>query len=198
MYEMSRFLSEQMPAAVVVIFTPPRSAQKATINYGMRRAASIKKPIQNIYLHNRERKKRHAPFVRPNPGGEPRQGGVVWTKGNLTVRGGTFARNAADDAGGVFKLSDGCTATLVDGRFEGNEAGGGGGAVSVVSGAKLLVEGGEYSENEARVNGGAFYVDEEGDIEVRREHAARRHRGHPLIGNVSPIDLLLRIDGLEN
>eukprot|EP00752_Nemacystus_decipiens_P010943 g9725.t1 len=97
---------------------------------------------------------------------ESELGGVLWTKGNITVRGGTFVRNIADDAGGVMLLSGEAIATITDGRFAQNEAGTDGGVVSVASGAKLLVEGGEYFENDAGDNGGVFSVGEDGDIEI--------------------------------
>lgn len=103
---------------------------------------------------------------------------MFWTKGTLTIRGGTFANNTVEE-GGVLFLSEGGSATVVDGRFEGNEAGTGGGVVSVESGATLVVEGGNYSDNEAGDDGGAFCVGDDGNIEVRRVHAPRQSRGHP-------------------
>lgn len=118
---------------------------------------------------------------------------MFWTKGDVTVRGGTFESNVADARGGVMLLSDGGMATLVNGTFADNEAGGGGGVVFVESGAKLLVEGGAYSKNEARGNGGAFSVGEDANIEVRMEHKLRLQAS--TIG--PPVDRFSRSGGLS-
>ena len=114
---------------------------------------------------------------------------MIWSKGEITIRGGTFARNAAQTLGGVLDLSEGSIATLVGGKFEGNTAWWAGGAVSVRSGGELLVKGGDFRENDGTTTGGAISIDHGGNVKVRAGDVARRSRGHQRI-DVSPADLV--------
>ena len=93
------------------------------------------------------------------------KGGVVWTKGNLTVLDGVFRGNTGAWAGGVFYASDGSSVALLGGVLTGNWAKDGGVALAD-DGAELLVEGSECSGNVAVSNGGVFFSSNRGHLEV--------------------------------
>lgn len=101
------------------------------------------------------------------PGGE--QGGVSYTKGNITILGGNFRDNVATAAGeatgGVFFAATGSTITIAGGMFEGNEAKDGA-VVYVFSGSSLVVEGGVFEGNMAANSGGGISVVEDGNLNV--------------------------------
>ncbi|CAN0138387.1 unnamed protein product, partial [Pylaiella littoralis] len=98
-----------------------------------------------------------------NEAGE--DGGVIWTIGNLTIRGGLFSRNIAPSLGGVVSASDESTVLLEGGEFLSNEAAQGG-VVFVDTGAALEVKGGVFEDNRAGNEGGVFAVFGEGHINI--------------------------------
>ena len=93
------------------------------------------------------------------------QGGVVWTRGNFTVRDGIFRHNVASLEGGAVFASADSSVTLSGGVFVANQAKDGG-VVQVDFDATTLVQGGEYSQNLAQNNGGVVFVIRTGNLEV--------------------------------
>lgn len=92
-------------------------------------------------------------------------GGVFWSKGNLSIVGGTFTENEGPENGGVVFCSDKSRITVAGGIFENNKAQDG--AVALVDkGSKLQVENGVFTGNTAESEGGAFSVNEEAGFQV--------------------------------
>lgn len=97
------------------------------------------------------------------------QGGVSYTKGDVTILGGNFRDNVVaaegEAKGGVLFGGTGAAISIAGGVFEGNEAEDGGVAY-LFTGAKLTVEGGEFSGNVASNTGGGIAVVENAHLEV--------------------------------
>ncbi|CAM9462085.1 unnamed protein product, partial [Ectocarpus sp. 12 AP-2014] len=92
-------------------------------------------------------------------------GGVIWTKGEVTILGGNFSRNDGAEAGGVVLASEESKVIIAGGLFRGNEALDGG-VVFVSEGAVVEVEGGVFDSNLAGNGGGAFAAEEDGHIDI--------------------------------
>ncbi|CAM9271368.1 unnamed protein product, partial [Ectocarpus sp. 8 AP-2014] len=92
-------------------------------------------------------------------------GGVIWTKGDVTILGGNFSGNDGAESGGVVFASEESTIVIAGGLFRGNEALDGG-VVFVGEGAAVEVEGGVFDSNLAGNGGGAFAVEEDGHINI--------------------------------
>lgn len=92
---------------------------------------------------------------------------MFWSKGNVSILGGTFTENESPQNGGVFFGEDSSLIVMKGGSFEGNMAQDG--AVSVVlQGSTIQVEGGVYTGNVAERQGGVFSVYGGGGIQVGR------------------------------
>lgn len=83
-------------------------------------------------------------------------GGCIFNTGNLTILGGHFLANTADNGGAIYNY-DSAVLTVEDANFTGNEADGHGGAIWNGLNASLTINGGLYRLNEAGVNGGAIW-----------------------------------------
>ncbi|CAN0533592.1 unnamed protein product, partial [Laminaria digitata] len=82
-------------------------------------------------------------------------GGVFWTKGNISIVGGTFSDNESPALGGVFYALETSVVAVKGGMFEHNMAQDG--AVGVVDkDSTLRVENGTYTGNVAERQGGVF------------------------------------------
>ncbi|CAM9772969.1 unnamed protein product, partial [Ectocarpus sp. 12 AP-2014] len=92
-------------------------------------------------------------------------GGVIWTKGDVTILGGNFLGNDGAESGGVVLASEESTIVIAGGLFQGNEALDGG-VVFVGEGAAVEVEGGVFDSNLAGNGGGAFAAEEDGHINI--------------------------------
>ncbi|CAN0356022.1 unnamed protein product, partial [Ectocarpus sp. 12 AP-2014] len=92
-------------------------------------------------------------------------GGVIWTKGDVTILGGNFSGNDGAESGGVVLASEESTIVIAGGLFQGNEALDGG-VVFVGEGAAVEVEGGVFDSNHAGNGGGAFAAEEYGRINI--------------------------------
>ncbi|CBJ26637.1 adhesin-like protein [Ectocarpus siliculosus] len=92
-------------------------------------------------------------------------GGVIWTKGDVTILGGNFSGNDGAESGGVVLASEESTIFIAGGLFQGNEALDGG-VVFVGEGAAVEVEGGVFDSNLAGNGGGAFAAEEGGHINI--------------------------------
>jgi hypothetical protein len=91
-------------------------------------------------------------------------GGGVYAAGDLTINGGRFEHNAADDEGGAFYA--GGALVLTGTQIISNTARGGGGAFAAVS---AQVSGGLFEDNHSLMNlGGGLYV--EGPLELTGTH----------------------------
>lgn len=93
-------------------------------------------------------------------------GGVIWSKGTINIKGGVFLENKSKEHGGVFYIEAESKLTVTGGRFETNTAEDGG-VAAVYDNSTLQVEGGVFSGCVAKDSGGVFYVDDGGNIEVR-------------------------------
>lgn len=95
----------------------------------------------------------------------PQSGGVIWSKGELNIRGGRFSENSASEGGGVIHAAGSCSATLTAGVFENNQALNGG-MVYVGDDAAVVIQGGSAWKNVAKNGGGAIYADSNGVLSV--------------------------------
>lgn len=108
-------------------------------------------------------------------GGHNKQdGGVMWTRGTITILGAQLRDNSAEDVGDAILSGDNNTTIVPGGVFEGNKAYNGG-AVFVESDAELAVADGVFFGNEAENSGGALFIGKRGSIKVRE--GGSRHFG---------------------
>ncbi|CAM9574874.1 unnamed protein product, partial [Ectocarpus sp. 12 AP-2014] len=91
-------------------------------------------------------------------------GGVLWTRGNISVLGGHFSNNSAKN-GGVIQGSLKSTVVVEGGTFENNVAENGA-VVYVVEDGSLAFNGGLLQGNNASNGGGAFFAESGADIEI--------------------------------
>ncbi|CBJ32402.1 adhesin-like protein [Ectocarpus siliculosus] len=91
-------------------------------------------------------------------------GGVLWTRGNISVLGGHFSNNSAKN-GGVIQGSLKSSVVVEGGTFENNVAENGG-VVYVVADGSLAFNGGLLQGNNASNGGGAFFAESGADIEI--------------------------------
>lgn len=84
----------------------------------------------------------------------------------MSILGGYYFNNDGSDEGGVIYASKYSTITVSGGVFENNEAENGG-AACVGKDAELLIRGGIFTGNSAGNGGGVFFVDGDGNINVR-------------------------------
>ncbi|CBJ33130.1 polymorphic outer membrane protein [Ectocarpus siliculosus] len=91
-------------------------------------------------------------------------GGVLWTRGEISVLGGHFSNNSAKN-GGVIQGSLNSTIVEEGGTFENNVAENGG-VVSVVEDGSLVFNGGLLQGHSASNGGGAFFAESGAGIEV--------------------------------
>ena len=93
---------------------------------------------------------------------------MFWSKGNVSIAGGTFTDNESPQNGGVFYGEVSSVIAMKGGRFENNMAQDG--AVAVVrKGSTLQIEDGVYTGNVAERQGGVLSSYGGGGIEVGRE-----------------------------
>lgn len=114
-----------------------------------------------------------------------KQGGVCYTKGNVTILEGYYAGNLAEAdgeaKGGVIFGAEGGNVSIAGGVFERNAAKDGGMAF-VFSGGALAVAGGQFTGNVAGNSGGVISVVEDGTVEVSRRSSRRRYGLRELSG----------------
>ncbi|CAB1104673.1 unnamed protein product [Ectocarpus sp. CCAP 1310/34] len=91
-------------------------------------------------------------------------GGVLWTRGNISVLGGHFSNNSAKN-GGVIQGSLKSSVVVEGGTFENNVAENGA-VVYVVADGSLAFNGGLLQGNMASNGGGAFFAESGADIEI--------------------------------
>ncbi|CBJ33129.1 asn/thr-rich large protein family protein [Ectocarpus siliculosus] len=91
-------------------------------------------------------------------------GGVLWTRGEISVLGGHFSNNSAKN-GGVIQGSLNSTVVVEGGTFENNVAENGG-VIYVVEDGSLVFNGGLLQGNSASNGGGAFFAESGADIEI--------------------------------
>lgn len=112
-------------------------------------------------------------------------GGVIWSKGNVSISGGYFVSNEGWDDGGVIYASDESTTTLEGGDFVDNKASHGG-VITAVYSSSMRVEESTFSGNVAENDGGVFSCFG-GNIEVGE---ARKKTSTPIFFTLHRVHVL--------